>query len=106
MRINAGSEALEACIREHAAKLQRFHSRITSCRVVVEEPARHHRTGREFEVHVEVRVPGHAEIVATRNADADAYVALKEAFDAVTRQLETAAQTMREEARRGAPGAP
>jgi ribosomal subunit interface protein len=106
MRTNAASDALEARIREHAAKLERFHTRITSCRVVVEEPARHQRTGRQFEVHVEVRVPGHAEIVATRKAEADAHVAVHEAFDAVTRQLEAVAETMRDDARRGTASAP
>jgi ribosomal subunit interface protein len=82
------SAALDAEIRERAARLDHFDTRITSCRVVVEELARHHRQGREFAVRVEIRAPGREEIVASRNHDEDVYIALRDAFDAAVRQLE------------------
>jgi ribosomal subunit interface protein len=81
------SDALEAQIRDKAAKLESFHPRITSCRVTVEELRRHHHLGREFRVHVDVRVPGR-EIVVDRDHHEDVYVALRDAFDAARRQLE------------------
>lgn len=82
------SDALEARIRESAAKLEQFHPRITSCRVAVDEVDKHHRQGREFRVRVEVRAPGHEEAVSTLHHHEDVYVALRDAFDAVRRQLQ------------------
>ncbi len=52
------SEALDARIRDKAEKLEEFHPRITSCRVVVEERDRHHHQGRQFTVSIDARVPG------------------------------------------------
>lgn len=82
------SEALEARIRESAAKLEHFHPRITSCRVAVEEIEKHQRQGRQFRVHVEVRAPGHEDVVSTLHHHEDVFVALRDAFDSVRRQLE------------------
>ena len=82
------SDALEARIREKVAGLERFHPRITSCRVVVRALGRHHHQGRQCEVEVDVRVPGHAEIVSNRHHHEDVYVALRDALASVTRQLE------------------
>ena len=39
------SPAVEARIREKAAKLERFHDRIIGCTVVVEAPHKHHHKG-------------------------------------------------------------
>ena len=88
------SEALEARIREKATKLEEFHPRITSCRVTVEESRKHHQQGRHFEVSLDVRVPGR-EIVVNHAHHEDAYVALREAFDAAKRQLEEIARVQR-----------
>jgi ribosomal subunit interface protein len=88
------SDALEAHIRDRVGKLAEFHPRITSCRVTVEESARHHHKGRLFQVRVDVRVPQH-EIVATRDQREDVYVALRDAFDATRRQLEDVAREQR-----------
>ena len=81
------SEALAARIRSDAAKLERLHPDIMSCRVVVEEADRHRHQGREFSVHVEVRVPGRDALVSTQRHDTDVYVAVRDAFDAVRRQF-------------------
>jgi ribosomal subunit interface protein len=82
------SEALETRIRDKAAKLGKFHSHITSCRVTVEESHRHQNQGRHFGVKVEVHVPGGHPVVASLKHDEDAYVALRDAFGAVRRRLE------------------
>jgi ribosomal subunit interface protein len=89
------SEALEAHIREKAAKLEEFHPRIVSCRVTVEELRKHHHQGRHFRVRIDVRVPGHQELVANRDHDEDVYVALRDAFDNVARQLEEVVREQR-----------
>lgn len=81
------SEALEARIRQSAAKLEHVHPRITSCRVAVDEVDKHQRQGREFRVRVEVRARGREEAVSTFHQHEDVYVALRDAFRSVGRQL-------------------
>ncbi|MBI2960796.1 MAG: HPF/RaiA family ribosome-associated protein [Betaproteobacteria bacterium] len=88
------SEALEARIRKKAAKLEEFHPRITSCRVTVEELRKHQHQGRQFQVSVDVRVPGR-EVVANLARNEDVYVALRDAFDGAKRQLEEVARQTR-----------
>ncbi len=51
-------EAVEADIRERAAKLDTYYARIVGCRVVVEVPHRHHRGGNQYHVRIELSVPG------------------------------------------------
>jgi ribosomal subunit interface protein len=87
IRRMAHSEALDARIREQAAKLEEFHPNLISCRVTVEEIDRRRQQGRQFQVRVDAHVPGR-EIVASRDHDEDVYVALRDAFAALTRQLE------------------
>jgi ribosomal subunit interface protein len=90
------SDALEAHIRQKVAKLEEFHDRITSCRVTVEQLGRHQQQGRPFRVTVDVRLPGR-EIVANRDDHEDVYVALRDAFAAVRRQLEDTSNLQRGE---------
>jgi ribosomal subunit interface protein len=85
------SDAIEAVIREKAAKLNQFHPRIMSCAVVVDVPGRHQHKGKEFVVHIDLKIPGE-EIAVNRHHDEDIYVALRDAFDAARRQLEEAAR--------------
>jgi ribosomal subunit interface protein len=88
------SDALDADIRERVAKLERFHPKMMSCRVAIEQTRRHHQQGRHFTVRVEARVPG-KEVVATRDHDEDIQVALRDAFDSARRQLEEASRETR-----------
>ncbi len=86
------SEALETTIREKAAKLERYCGEIIGCSVVVETPHKHHHQGNLFHFRIDVTVPG-KEIVVKRSPDEhhaheDPYVALRDAFDAMRRQLE------------------
>ena len=88
------SEAVEARIREKAARLEEFHPRVTGCRVTVEEINRHHHQGKQFRIHLDVHVPGH-EILVDRDHDEDVYIALRDAFDAAARQLEDVVRVQR-----------
>lgn len=86
------SEMVEESVREHAAKLERYFDRITGCRVVVEAPHRHHHKGKMYEVRIDISVPG-SEIVVNHDghkdhAHEDVYVAVRDAFNAATRQLQ------------------
>jgi ribosome-associated translation inhibitor RaiA len=93
------SPAIEKAIRERAAKLERFYDRIVSCRVVFEALQKKHRKGNLFQVKIFLVVPGR-EIVVDRtgpkdHAHEDWKVALRDAFDAATRQLEEHARKLR-----------
>ncbi|MCE2510461.1 MAG: ribosome-associated translation inhibitor RaiA [Alphaproteobacteria bacterium] len=94
------SEAVEANVREKASKLERFFDRITSCRVVIEAPHRHHHKGKLYNVRIDLTVPG-KELVVTHSgpgnhAHEDVYVAIRDAFGAAARQLEDHARKIRE----------
>ena len=88
------SEALETRIRDKAQKLEEFFKHIMSCRVVVEAPHKHHHQGKQFNVRIDIGVPGN-EIVVNRDHHEDVYVALRDAFDAAKRQLEDYARITR-----------
>ena len=87
LRNIAKSESVEAAIRKKAAKLDRYHRHIVSCRVVVEIPSRHKQQGKEFVVRLDIKIPG-SEIVITHDHHQDLYAALHEAFHAAQRRLE------------------
>jgi ribosome-associated translation inhibitor RaiA len=42
------SPAVEALVREHVERLERFHDRITGCHVVVEAPPAHRNKGADY----------------------------------------------------------
>jgi len=86
------SEAVEAAIREKAAKLDQFYDHIMSCRVIIEAPHGHHHKGKLYHVSVDLTVPGE-ELVANRapgehHAHEDVYVAIRDAFNAARRKLQ------------------
>ena len=86
------SAAIEARIRELAAKLERFSKHITRCHVIVEPVPHHQRQGGLFEFHIDITLPG--EEIAIRRAHPasqaheDPYVALRDAFRAARRKIE------------------
>jgi ribosomal subunit interface protein len=94
------SDAIEAAVLERIEKLDRFYPRITSCRVIVE--ASHHRArtaGTVYHVRVDLTVPG-GELVGQyepqpQRFHEDVYIALREAFDQVRRELEEYARRQR-----------
>jgi ribosomal subunit interface protein len=86
------SAALEENVREHAGKLDQFYDRIMSCHVVVEKDHKHHHQGNLYHVRIDLTVPG-KELVVSRepeknHAHEDVYVAVRDAFRAMRRQLE------------------
>jgi ribosomal subunit interface protein len=100
------SPAVAADVREHAASLDRYHTRISACRVVIEAPHRHQRKGMRFHIRIDVTVPG-AELVASRESDdpahEDVYVAIRDAFDALRRQLMDHAREIRHDVKHHEP---
>ena len=104
------SDAVEASIREKAAKLDQFYDQIMSCRVMVEAPHGHHHKGRLFQVRIDLTVP-EGELLVTHehhhkdSAHEDVYVVIRDAFDAMKRQLEDYARKRRGKVKKHEPPA-
>lgn len=81
------SPAVEAAARQKAAALDRFCDTLMSCRVTIELQHKHQQQGRPFAVRIDVTLPG-SELVVDRVENEDAHVALRDAFDNMTRQLQ------------------
>jgi len=98
------SEAVEAAVRDKAAKLERFGPDLTSCRVTIELAHKHQQQGRRFSARIDVTLPGH-ELTVDRVHDEDVYVALRDAFDDIRRRVEDVLRRQRESKAPGAPAA-
>jgi len=94
LRNLAHSPALEEIVRERASWLERFHAHIVSCRVVIEQAARHAKKGRPFVVRIDLKVPG-SELAVDHQHDGDIAVAVRDAFAAARRRLEDDARVRR-----------
>ena len=85
------SPAIEASARKYAEKLTQQNADITSCRVTIESPHKHHYKGKLYHVVVDVRVPGKDLVVSRmpddQHAHEDVYVAIRDAFDAARRRI-------------------
>lgn len=81
------SEAVESAVRTKAEKLEQFCPDLMSCRVSIEQEAKHQHQGRPFAVRIDVTRTGR-ELSVDRVQDEDVYVALRDAFDAMRRQVE------------------
>lgn len=85
------NEFIEKLIREKANKLEQVCNELISCRVAVEKPQEHQRTGNPFRVRIDMTVPG-KEFVATRESSKGEMHSVlsrivRDAFDAARRQL-------------------
>lgn len=87
------SDAIEAAVRKEASRLENFHARITSMRVVIARPQHRHHKGDTYSVRVHLSLPGGKHVDITRDPAAtgrheDAHVTIRDAFDAAGRQLQ------------------
>ncbi len=81
------SDALESSARAHAHKLELFACDIMSCRIYIDLEQKHKQQGRPFGVRIDLTLPGH-ELVVNRVQHEDPYIALRDAFDSMKRQLQ------------------
>ena len=93
------SPATRERIRELFERLNKFHGRIVSCRVTVRAAHRSQRKGRLYQVGIDLKVPG-TEIAVNRDpsehhAHQDINVAVRDAFNAVSRRLRDVARQRR-----------
>ncbi len=93
------SEPLEARIRERVEKMHRYFSHINSVHVAVDMPHRSQGGAKAYHVRIEVRVPGDELVVShdpgATGAHYDPYITVRDAFDAMDRQLEAFSQKIR-----------
>jgi ribosome-associated translation inhibitor RaiA/cold shock CspA family protein len=85
---------IESEIRKRAVKLPEFYPRITSCRLVVDAPIPHRRSGGPYSVNIEIVLPGAVLRVNRQHGDL-LQPAIRQAFDALYRQLEDHARRER-----------
>lgn len=85
------SEAIASSVEHRFERLKRLAPQMVGCRVVIELAQKHQHQGRPVDVRIDLRLPGR-ELVVSRVADEDAYVALRDAFQDMRRQLEQVIQ--------------
>jgi len=87
------SEIIEADIRKQVDKLTRHYPDIITCHVVIEAPASHHHKGGLFKTRIDITCPDGKFVInreppAEHKENKDAHVSLRDAFNAVERQLD------------------
>ena len=84
------SDAIEVRIRERVSKLEAMSDEIVHCQVWVRAPHRRHK-GTEYVIDISVQMPGSTLHIDRRPGDdhahTDIYVAIRDAFNAMERQL-------------------
>jgi len=81
------TEAIQSRIQRNVEKLPLFHNNIEFCKVIVDVPQKHKYQGKLFTVHIEIGVPK-KRLVVNRKVDENLYIAIREAFAAMKRQLD------------------
>jgi ribosomal subunit interface protein len=78
-------------VNDRVKRLEKFFDRITRCHVVVEAPHQRRRQGNQYVVKVDVTAPGGDLSVNRKPGDMHAHtdlrIAIRDAFDAMERQL-------------------
>jgi len=86
------SAALEDRVQALARRLEKFGSQMIHCHVTIELPHKRGHQGHIYEVHIQVTIPGTQLIVQHEHRELqsheDPYVAVRDAFRAVRRQLQ------------------
>ena len=86
------SEEIEESIRKKANWLEKYYSKITSLRVLIEPSYQRHKVGNLYHVRLDITVPGKEIIVGrdpkANHAHENPHVAIRDAFRAAKRQLQ------------------
>lgn len=93
---------LEALIAEKVAKLEQVCPYLTSCRIAIEKPQEHLRTGSGYRVRIEVKVPPGHTVVASREPGEgmlheNLEMVVRSTFDALRRRLRELVERQRQE---------
>ena len=99
------SPAVEEAVQKRLDKLERFSDQIQSLRVTLESPHNNHQKGKVYHVGVEALIPNHDIVVNhdqhDKHSHEDIYVAIRDTFDAVERQLKAVYDKQRKKSRSG-----
>jgi ribosomal subunit interface protein len=93
------SDSLQDHVRKKAEALDEMYRRISGCRVIIDQSQKNKHQGKLFKVCIDVRVPG-KELVVNHKENEDVYIAIRDAFNAIHRQLETYVQKHRGDVKR------
>jgi cold shock CspA family protein len=101
------SAEIEDSIHRYAERLDEYCGRIMSCRVVVDQPHRHHKEGNLFHVRIDITARGE-EIVINREpsghiAYRDLETAIGDAFDMAVRRVQDYVRRQRRSIKAHAP---
>lgn len=88
------TDSLRQLAAGHVERLQSLAGDVMACRVSIEQLQKHQHQGRPYGVMIDLTLPGH-ELAVNRVQHQDVYVAVRDAFDAMHRQLETVVQKRR-----------
>jgi ribosomal subunit interface protein len=86
------TERIEQMVREQAARLERFHDQIISCRVAIDKPQEHQSSGSPFRVRISLRIPPGHELAVDREPGRDHLhddlpTVINRAFESLERQV-------------------
>ncbi len=83
------TEAIEERIHRGIEKLSTMYDAIIiSCHATIEQVQKHQHQGKIYKLTLVVNVPG-KELIANHHEDEDVYIAIRDAFKSMTRQLES-----------------
>jgi cold shock CspA family protein/ribosome-associated translation inhibitor RaiA len=88
------SPEAEADIRDRAARLLVYYDRIMACRVTVDVPQRRRHDGTQYNVRIDLTVPG-GELVIRRRPHEELRTAVQLSFHAARRRLQDYARRQR-----------
>ncbi len=98
------SDSLESYIRKRAEKLDDMSENLISCAVVVEIPHKHQNKGRLYLARIDISLPGITIAASSEDnlnpAHEDPYVAVRDVFDAVQRQMQEQIDRMKGQVKR------
>ncbi len=93
-------EEVDLLIQEKIRKLDEMFPGIVSCRIAIEKPQEHQRSGRAYRVRLEIKAPRNHTIVVTRpSGEGDMHESLdmviRQAFEAARRRMQAFAERRR-----------
>jgi ribosomal subunit interface protein len=88
------SPAVEAAVRAKAAQLDQFRGDLMACRVTIALEHKHKHQGHPYAVRIDLTMSGQERCI-DRVQHEDVYVALRDAFDGIKRQIEEAVRRIR-----------
>ena len=96
------SDAVEQRIRKKAEKLNVFSDKIISCHVVVELTKHHQNSDKLHNVRITLTLPG-KELVVNHNEQENLFMAIRDAFSDMVRQVEESAHKLHGDVKAHAP---